>query len=362
VVKWRQVAGRVRSLLAVALAGLSCFWTAAARAAPGDLQLTYGAPEGCGSESEVRSKFRALLDEDLEGNRLEARIVVKRVESTLLLEFEAIYGGVRSERTLEVEDCASAVEAAAVLLLLTVDPVLAADLGKALEPAPPPETPKAERPPPESPPTRPEPAERDLAPPKPAERDLAPPERVPAAAAAKRNTIRSTWLALGPASNFGATPRVALGGMLEGGLSFDPLDLVVAAAGLAGLPSRVPSVSGSRVHSALFGLRLRTQLRLHAPPAEFGPYLGLGIDRVTLSTSRVSSPGSGATQWTSARIGAFGQVPLTGPLRMDFEAGLVVPFERPLYEVEGVGVAHQPSRFGVELFLGASWHWGSQSS
>lgn len=319
-------------------------------AASAPAQLDYRAPKECGTEADVAREFRDLLGDRDEIDPVDARVTVTPRGDGYLLDFQATYRGAKSQRQLGLLDCRGAPEATAVLLLLTVDPLRAAELDEPIVDAPPPAT---------------TPSESTVAPPEPAKPSQAsasiPPGPKPKARPPQPASPTPRWVALGPLLRSGTSPEVALGGRLEGGVELGASEVVLGLGGNYVLASDLSAVPGGRLDGTLVGIQgtLRLPYRNHV--IDVGPCISAMGERLSLAASGVTSPGSGATQWVSLGAGLFARRQLFRPIALELSAGATVPLQRPAYRLMGVGVVHRPSVVGFEAFLGIGWHWNSQS-
>jgi hypothetical protein len=95
------------------------------------LSLTYTAPPGCGSKIQVLRQLERALGPDSDTQGWSANIAVQRTaKDDLLLHFDATKAEIHGERSLHVDSCRAAVEASSLLLLLTIDPLRAAEVAQ----------------------------------------------------------------------------------------------------------------------------------------------------------------------------------------------------------------------------------------
>lgn len=283
---------------------------------------------------------------------LDADISVIEREDGMLLRFVATYKGVKSTRTLAVDDCEAATEAAAVLLLLTIDPLLAESLGM-----PPPASTEASELPSPKPPSQSEPTAGAPSPPPPAERS---PATEPQLEASEGEALKG-FLALSAVMSHGGTRELGFGPGLRAGAHVGVLEAAVAGYWLPERTDELSGVPGGTLGtSSLTGL---VELHLHFEKKQFafGPLVSFGGVRVSAQTAGVSSPDSAATQWMVFQGGAFANMQLQPEWALGLNAAAVLPLQRPTFSVDGLGLVHQPDRLGIDVFMSALWIWGSQS-
>jgi hypothetical protein len=317
-------------------------------------RLEYAAPEGCGSRTEVLTKLAEILGRDpAELPPIEARIGVESTATYYVLSYQAEFQGARSERTLELQSCAAVVEAAALLLAISVDPSLNASLDA------------------------PEPAPTDLpsAPPKDAALATALPATVAPSAAAdadapvpspdeppprRERKKLSGFVGAAVSGSSSLTPTFALGGGLSvgarlGAFSFG-IKSFIEATPVPGQPSADVSVSALLWRNRGWG-----GATFPVGPLRLGPYLGLGVEVLQVWASGLSSGGSGASPLLSAAAGGMAVWSLGPSWALEIDGGLTVPFERPSFLVNGLeSPVHRPGAVSADITFGVNWSFGSQ--
>ncbi len=372
------------SCAAVAI-GLSFSYHCLAKpSAPLPVELTYEAPNRCGSEREVLNKLRRALGDTTPAEaETTARVKVTARGDRYVVEYSARTNGVRSSRTLNVDSCEAATEAAALLLLLTLDPVLADTIGaaKVVDAA------EAE---PEQP-AKPEPSSGQNADaeeeddddersatgePSPATPEAAnsTPQRAQAPAStdvdvaqptenALAAAMGDTWFGLGAQTVTGVTPRLGIGAGLVGGAEFGWLSTELGVLWARALDATVPSIDGSRVVARLWEAHIDAGAQLGTRTFGYGPRVGLGAVMLQAETGGVTETGAGSSQWLVVRGGAHISTAITGAWTLTAGGDVLWSLRRPRFLIAGADqvVAHRPATFGSELFLGISYRWSSQS-
>ncbi len=330
-----------------------------------NVQLDYEAPAGCGSKAAVLEKLSTALGDSEPLPEIAARVVVKGEPERYILDFRATKDGVESRRRLLVDTCEAATEAGALLLLLTLDPLLADRLG-ASEIV---EQKETEGPPPE-------PEDKTAPEPTPAE-DVKAPESEPTAAQTPPSPsesravdvplveggdwVRGGWIGAGPTLITGMTPSAAYGGTLRGGFELGRLQVAVAGAYLVAPEAPIPAIEGAGVRSTMARASVRGEPRFGTGWWHFGPAVGLSLEYVAATSVDITSSGAGATQWLSGQVGVWSTAMISESWGLRLDAGATFPFERPRYRIVGVQEpVHRPAWVGVEAFVGAFWAWGSQ--
>jgi hypothetical protein len=71
----------------------------------------------------------------------------------------------------------------------------------------------------------------------------------------------------------------------------------------------------------------------------------------------VTTPIGASSTWSSVVVDGMGLVPLSRRFSLRVTAGVAAPFARPTFEVEGIGVVHQPAAVALRLGAGAEAHF-----
>ncbi len=341
-------------------------------AAAGDLAVRYEAPGGCGSARAVRERVRRALPER-EFASLTATIEVKAEPGGYGMAFHASAGSAVVDKTLHVESCEAAVEAAALLLLLTVEEAPSASdavgAGASGAPEKPPvatgQTPVATGQTPVAAGQTPTPAT-------PTKADATDPSlrRAPAplddltadvSTASRSSSLEALALELdvGVQGASGLSPGWSPLGRLE--LAVDVENLRISLAGGWGL-ERQTAIEGSS------GLALRwSEIRaegnlgwtLRRGPWRLTSLVGLGWLRLSAIPVNTSTPASGATGWLYIPVGLLASRSIGKHVGIFGRLAGEISLERPKYEIGGlVAPAHTPNPLGLALGLGVRLSWG----
>jgi hypothetical protein len=310
-----------------------------------EVEIVWRAAPDCGSQAQLVARIEAVLGRPLgqPGDpelRVEATIVAEGDGLVLRLAFERPVVRVRE---LRGRDCEALGEAAAVVLAMTIDPLLP-------EPEPEPE-PERER---ERERERePEPEPEPIVPAAP-EPEPAPAKPEPEPAPAGTDT----------ASELGLLLRLA------GGVQSNALPT------LAGGPSVALGLRWRALRAELVGAWWLTRTASFEQTPEVGASLSLGWVAPRLcgvpATARVGFPlcagielggmrarGLGLADaraqtlpWIAAELGAGLHVALTGPLALSLAFEGVVPLTRPGFTVAGLGELHRTGPFALQALIG----------
>ncbi len=324
------------------------------------IELRYDAPEGCGTREQVLARVQqSVRSLSGPGVSLSAQIVVHSTDVGFTIQYDGFRDGVASKRELVVADCQAAVEASALLLLLTLDPVLGVEALPAETVAP--EEPAAA-------------VETDVP-------DVASPPRGSERAGGKsgspmRRRARDAGEPLTDrtAPRFEA-PRGFLGGDLVTALAPGVargirLGLGTAVSGirgeLAAAYAWVPKQSVSQVNDAwlvshLYRLHFRLSYPLAVGRVRLAPLLGAGVEHLRARVDGITNPVSGASTWLTGVGGAELDVRIWGGLSWRLQAGVVVSLQRPRFIVRGLDPVHQPGPLGLEANAGLVWAWEPRS-
>jgi len=304
----------------------------------------------------LRQFAAAMGERGAEVPPLQARVTVEPSATHYILTFLAEVHGGRSQRTLEVDSCEAAVEAAALLLVITADPSAAPTIGGEPESTTratddgEPAAAGAE-------PTSQGSADTSATPAATSRAASVPPEEAPLEA--KRRRLVGFVGVRGSASS-SLAPSISLGGGLALGAR-----LGLFAFGLDGLVEATPLPAAVNPGVELWGVLVRGRgwagLSFPIGRLRLGPYLGAGVELLQVSASGLSSGGSGSSPFVSGSAGGQAVWQLGGPWALALDLGLTVPFERPAFLVGGIdGPVHQPAPISAEAGIGVNWSFGSQ--
>jgi hypothetical protein len=364
------------------------------------VELRYDAPEGCGSRELVLQQVRRASGRVLgEGPPLRVSAQVRAAETGFRVRYEARRRGAASKRELLVADCAAAVEAVALLILLTLEPVAhgestpavpdeqggdAADEGparvsrsdadrgdvspsNAAEPNPTGSSPNdvESEAPPNTAPGNPLTSE----PPQVVRRRGNTPERAPELPTTQEDSVStgSSSLALSPlrvgvgyelatalAPTTGQGVRLSLGTGL-GGVRGE-----LSGASLWVSDTSVPGVSDATLSSHLYRVRVRLGYPLDWGGVWLAPTAGVGLEHLWARVDGISRPASNATTWLTASLGLDVEVELSRALAVRAGAAAFLVTQRPKFTVINLEVVHQPQPWGLEGAFGVVWTWPSQ--
>ncbi|MDX2052659.1 MAG: hypothetical protein SFV15_09730 [Polyangiaceae bacterium] len=252
------------------------------------------------------------------------------------------------ERRLEAPDCAQALEAAALVVALAIDPLAVAET-RARQPTGTmvPTAPLA----PVSPPPPPPPYVAPVVPsfPVPVQNDAAPIRPKPTAT--PDPLLRAVHLELAPILDSGTLPkpRLGFGGALA--LSFSAFR---AEAGMVWLPATSQAVpnSNGRVEASLTAAQARlswfTGSKVHGAAS-----LGFEAGEISAESFNVTTPATGSALWLAGLLGVRAELDLVPEvLALWVRPELLVPFARRGFTVEGPGRVYAPAAVSGRAALG----------
>lgn len=286
--------------------------------------------------------------------------------------FRARKGDVESQRTLIVDGCAAVTEASTLLLLLTLDPVLAESLGAnrmVAQSDNTPLTPEVDshnRPTqPTSVPSPPGKTQPPSLPSSSASRQPATPTATSTHAApvsAHERWSVGAWAALGGATISQITPALGVGVAAEGGIRVERLRLGIRGGWIQSMSAALDEVAGASVSARMLRIHLTTAFELGPRSVRFGPALDLGVDHLTTEAEGISVSRPGSTALLSTAAGVWTNVVITGNCGLAARVGALFPLERPRFQVTRlIHPVHQPGVIGLDGFIGLFYAWGSQS-
>jgi hypothetical protein len=89
----------------------------------------------------------------------------------------------------------------------------------------------------------------------------------------------------------------------------------------------------------------------------FGGCAGFGFTSMQAEAFGVTTPISAGATWSSFVADALVLGRLSRLLSLRVSGGPVVPFSRPTFEIQGLGVVHQPAPVALELGAGLEAHF-----
>lgn len=372
------------------------------------VELRYAAPEGCGSRELVLREVRRASGKTLGADvdlKVDAHIVA--AEHGLKVRYDARRRGATSKRELLVADCPAAVEAVALLILLTLEPVNGNTSGESFDdaatseqrnPADTEQSSRASRADVEvSPPnaTRPNTTQANDPPanvaskaaPKAARRNSKPPNTPKAVAQpptpferapdSERASERSRPADVSPSSDglrfsplrvvvnyelaTGLGPAAANGVRLSLGTALGGVRGELSGASLWVPDTPVNSVVGSRLISHAYRGRVQLGYPIDVGGVWLAPAAGVGIEHLWARVDGISNPASNATTWLTGSLGLDVEVPLSRAFALRAGAAAFLMTQRPKFTVVNLDVVHQPEPWGAEGALGAVWTWPTRS-
>lgn len=318
----------------------------AQNAAAARVELTWSAPAGCPSQSDLEADVARRLGRPLagEGPRLRALAEVEAREQGFRLVLATELEGDTGTRVLDAPRCEELASAASVIVALLADPH--ADATPAQPPPPPPEPPEPPRepePPAAEPEEQPEEEEEEDAEAEEEEEPDAPSEPIVVRVIVRPELIGD----LGSMPALGVGPALSLGLRLDrtalelSGNYLPPNHLQQGERELASL--KLWSASLGVCHGFGRGTTLGPCLRV-----EYGRMSGAGDDGVR-------NPDRGEGMFAAALLGLRVDAPVLPALTLCAEIAAGLPLARTLFTVAGVSVAHEPAtvigrvRIGAEL-------------
>lgn len=374
------------------------------------VQLRYDAPEGCGSRELVLQEVRRASGRSLGADvDLEVNAQVRPAEAGFKVRYDARRRGAASKRELLVTDCPAAVEAVALLILLTLEPPSGGAQGESLADAVAGEQAKSDDDdeqsvrvsrrddarldvpasnatqsnsssssssqssqsgtsqsngaPEAKPPTKEPQATRQTA--EPSERASDVEE---AQERASSPHVSSTSLALASlrvALNYelatALAPAIANGVRLGFGTAWGGIRGELSGAALW-VPNRLGVGDvGYRLASRLYRARAQLGYPIDVGGVWLGPTAGVGIEHLWARVDGISDPASNATTWWTAAVGFDVELRLSRALALRAGGAAFLVTQRPKFTVVNLGVAHQPEPWGVEGAVGVVWTWPTRS-
>lgn len=328
------------------------------------IELSYDAPDACGGRDEVLRRVNALLPaaKTVEGV-VKAVVVVRQTEGGWRVNYDATREGAPSKRELVVADCAAVVEASALLLALTLDPLA----GEREPPA----TSVVEAAPRETVEPPPSGAPKTSVQPSPA------PQTVPAQptstrtrvaeneeqtnVAPRRSSVGDSWIGLGGEWVTGIAPSAGRGVRLDVGST-----LAMVRFGVSGSydwveDRNLPRAPFATLQTQLYRLRSWAGPVFDLGEVRFGPFVALGLEHLRARVTGISNPAPGAMTWLTTAAGAYADLHLGRELAFRMQGAAVFSLERRTFTVRGIpGLVHQPDVVGIDAAASLVWVWGAR--
>ncbi len=305
-------------------------WSVAVRADGGaPVDLEWDAPPDCSSKSRVLGEVARLIG--TAPRRVHARAVVDQQSAGALQIRIELRGDVEGVRQLSAHSCDAAARAAALIIALAIDPQAASVVTQQLEQA-------------ESDRTPPEPSAARAAPARPSS------PHAQAGTSARSSSgeapLRGVLLS-GIVGEQARVPGFAVGAVLGGGLRDDWMRFDLS---LYFVPTAHAAVAGSPDQGADFtagGLTARFCPR--AVDSELAVFTCLGAH-----ATRIWAEGTGVPETTnrhrdvwSAGLGGKLRWPGAGAWAAELDLELIVPFTRPEFAIENLGLVYRVPAVGV---------------
>jgi hypothetical protein len=91
------------------------------------------------------------------------------------------------------------------------------------------------------------------------------------------------------------------------------------------------------------------------------PYLGAGVDLLSIRAEGLARGGSGQSPFVSGSLGVGWLWQLDPRWALELDGGLTWAFERPAFSVIGLQEpVYRPNSLGGHLAIGINWSFGSQ--
>jgi len=337
----------VRALATVAapvLLGACCLSVRAlATAPPPPVVLAWQGPDDCQQAPRLLAAVERVLGGQRAAASLVARVSVAKAGRRWHLVLGMDLAGNTAVRELDAESCAVVTDAAAVILALAID-----ELGHPADAGPPMDASDA------SIPT----VDAQVAPHVPAPpstTDLPPVADTTDAGAAASSSLPLVLFATA-ASDTGALPRTAFG--VGGGLGFiaSPLRVEATLAFWPAVSAEVGAASRGGSFTMLVG-ELRGCALAEPGLLSLGACAGPGFTSMRAEAFGVTTPISTGAAWASLVADGVALARLSRRFSLRASAGVAVPFARPPFEIEGVGVVHRPSAVALDLGAGVEAHF-----
>jgi hypothetical protein len=337
----------VRALAKVAVpvaAGAFCLAARALASGAPPLVLDWHGPDDCQEGARLLTEVERTLGGERSGTGLVAHVTLAQVGSRWRLTLVMEHGGRTTTRALDAESCATATDAAAVVLALTIDTFghesedagpRVADATTVLDAS--------------------SVVERADSAPSAADVPLSSDDARDASAA--RSSLLPLVVFAEAASDTGTLPRTGVG--FAGGLGFvaSPLRVEARLAYWPGVAAEIAGASSRGGSFTVLAAELRGCALAEASVFSLGGCAGLGLAEMRAQAFGVTTPISAASTWGELVADGVALARVSRRFALRASAGMVVPFSRSPFEIEGLGVVHKPAAVALELAVGVEAHF-----
>lgn len=314
-----------------------------------DLAIEWNSKSGCGSLGEVKEELAKIVGETWQGtfsHQFKCRAFKEDEKWTASL--EVVNQDETFSRTISVASCETAVKVVALLIAITLDPALAlssedTEILTILEaPEPVPEKPEApQEAESKDPQSDAEPS--DAAEPTPEETGNTDEPSTPG----PRPGVGSAF-----AADIGSVPGLGLGFSLTTSLLIGIFrgDLTIKY-----LVPRESDISGNdsgTIRAHILASSLGGGFRFDAGGFFISPIAGLTVNTIWAESQEIVDTKKGAASYWAAQFTLAFERRVFDIIFLVIRPAICVPFSRPRFEVEGIGVVHRPSVIAGELDLG----------
>jgi hypothetical protein len=300
------------------------------------ISFRWDAPAGCPSAEAVVRESTRLLGGKTKGTRSvtgDASLV--KQERGWRLRLTTRIDGEEGARELEAPTCEAIANAVALILALSYDPngVVAAPEGPSEIGAPTashagPKRAADTRPPPSSPPRTEDPEKGEAS-----------------GDEAEGSEDGAAWLGGAVAAlvsaDIGALPVPTVGFGGAAGLQLGWMRLEVAGRYWLPQSETVGGGAGGDFEFASGELRGCPGWTYH--PVTLGGCAGVELGRMAAEGFGVDRTEEASLLWAAARLGGLVSVAVVGPLALRLDVGMSIPFDRPRWVLDGIGVVDQPA-------------------
>jgi hypothetical protein len=164
----------------------------------------------------------------------------------------------------------------------------------------------------------------------------------------------------GFALDAGSLPSASPGGELELGLRLAHVRLSAGARAFASRRGRVQGGSAAHGDVALGTGFVSVALPFGGGRLRADAHTTLEVGALWARGGGVPFPGRGKALWVALGAGLGGELELGLGVALRARADLLVPLNRPLFLLAGVGDVHRPGRLSLRASLGLAFHFGSR--
>ena len=313
----------------------------------GDLSIEWNAVDGCGSLEGVVKELTNILGESWQGKvsyRFSGRVLKQGDQwtATLVVSGE----GEQFTRSISADSCETAVKVIALLIAVSLDPTLALSLENKIQPAEPHPITQSETSGSADQPTPAQSKSDRIEPDKPPEpKEIITPPKTTEKPQLDELNANAMQLALGAffVTDIGIVPVVGFGFSLEASLIIREFCMNLS---LEYLPPHGTDIANSdhgSITMQLLAPSLGAGYLFDFSSVQAGPLAGASFNAIWANSAEIERTSAGMAFWGSVWLSIAARWRIFEQLQVSIAPALRYSFSQPKFEIEGIGLVHQPA-------------------